>query len=75
MRQNHGHTEIITSICTAGLFTNEYCIGMIFKQRNQTITFHVGAAIQGKNFHSELPEFRAAQEFKKEVYSIKEKLS
>ena len=52
-----------------------YLSNELFKQRNQTITFHVGAAIQGKNFHSQLPEFRAAQEFKKEVYSIKEKLS
>lgn len=52
-----------------------YLSNELFKQRNQTITFHVGSAIRGKNFHPELPEFKAAQKFKKEVYSIKEKLS
>lgn len=50
-----------------------YLSNELFKQRNQTITFHIGKAIEGKRFYPDLSEFKAAQEFKKEVYAIKEK--
>ena len=45
-----------------------------FKQRNQTIGFHVGQPIEGKKFHMELNEYKAAQEYKKKVYAIKDKI-
>ena len=50
-----------------------YLSNELFKQRNQKITFHVGSSINGKEFHSELTDYKAAQEYKKKVYSIKDK--
>ena len=52
-----------------------YLSNELFKQRNQTIGFHVGAPIEGNNFHMELNEYKAAQEYKKRVYAIKDKIS
>ena len=46
----------------------------MFKQRNQTITFHIGKAIEGKRFYPELSEFKAAQEFKKRFMQLKKKI-
>jgi putative hemolysin len=52
-----------------------YLSNELFKQRNQTISFHVGPTIKGKNFHKELNEYKAAQEYQKRVYAIKENIS
>ena len=52
-----------------------YLSNELFKQRNQTIGFHVGQPIKGKTFRKELNEFKAAQEYKKRVYAIKDKTS
>ncbi len=51
-----------------------YLSNEMFKQRNKTIHFHVGQPIDGANFRPELNEYKAAQEYKKEVYSIKSNL-
>jgi putative hemolysin len=50
-----------------------YLSNELFKQRNQKITFHIGASLNGKEFHSELNDYKA-QEYKKKVYSIKDKI-
>ena len=47
-----------------------YLSNELFKQRNQKITFHVGSSINGKEFHSELTDYKAAQEYKKKVTVI-----
>lgn len=51
-----------------------YLSNEMFKQRNRTIHFHIGKPIDGSNFRPELNEYMAAQEYKKEVYSIKSNL-
>ena len=51
-----------------------YLSNEMFKQKNKTIHFHVGSPLQGSKFKTELNEIAAAQEYKKEVYSIKSKL-
>jgi putative hemolysin len=48
-----------------------YLSNELFKQRDQSISFYVGPPVQGKTYHAELPEFKAAQEYKKLVYSLK----
>ena len=49
-----------------------YLSNELFKQRDQVITFHIGQSVNAKGFHSNLNEYKVAQEFKKTVYSIKE---
>lgn len=48
-----------------------YLSNELFKQRDKTISIHVGEAIEGGSFHLELSDFKAAQEYKKRVYSLK----
>ena len=52
-----------------------YLSNELFKQRDQTIGFHIGQPIEGNKFHMELNEYKAAQEYKKRVYAIKDKIS
>ena len=48
-----------------------YLSNELFKQRDQSISFYIGLPVQGKTYYAELPEFKAAQEYKKLVYSLK----
>ena len=51
-----------------------YLSNEMFKQKNRTIHFHVGKPIDSSNFRPKLNEYKAAQEYKKEVYTIKSNL-
>jgi len=48
-----------------------YLSNELFKQRDQKFSFYVGSPVQGSTYHADLPEFKAAQEYKKLVYSLK----
>lgn len=50
-----------------------YLANEMYKQKNKQFHFYVGKPIDGASYHKELNDFKAAQEFKKEVYSIKSK--
>jgi putative hemolysin len=51
-----------------------YLSNEMFKQKNKTIHFHVGSPLKGSEFKVDMNEMAAAQEYKKQVYSIKSKL-
>jgi 1-acyl-sn-glycerol-3-phosphate acyltransferase len=51
-----------------------YLSNEMFKQKNKTIHFHVGSPLKGSEFKVDMNEIAAAQEYKKQVYSIKSKL-
>lgn len=48
-----------------------YLANEMYKQRNQKIHFYIGKPIAGDAFHPGLNDHKAAQKFKKQVYSIK----
>jgi len=48
-----------------------YLSNELFKQRDQKFSFYVGSPVQGSTYHADIPEFKAAQEYKKLVYSLK----
>lgn len=51
-----------------------YLADEMYKQQNQKIHFYIGKPIEGETFHPELNDHKAAQEVKKQVYSIKSNL-
>lgn len=51
-----------------------YLSNELFKQRDCLITFHIGQAINSKDFYANLNEVQAAQKYKKAVYDIKENI-